>query len=524
MDDLLARALETAKLKGAQYADIRVVHTTEQSLSVKNGVMDGLSGGESLGFGVRVLAEGGAWGFASSREFTADEVDKMTDLAVKIARASALVGGEPVNLGPAVTSRGVYTTPVQIDPFTISTEDKIALLMQAEAAMARVKNVRVRRGNLVFIREHKTFANSEGAHTEQTICEAGGGIEATAVAGDEVQRRSYPGAVRQQGTAGWEYILAMDLPGHGERIAAEAAQLLAAARCPSDVVTTVILGGEQLALQVHESCGHPIELDRVFGAEAAYAGTSFLTTEKLSHFRYGSEFVNLTADALRPTGLGTFGWDDEGVPASSTPIVREGKFVGYLTSRETAPRLGLTSNGCMRASGWNRIPLIRMTNVSLEPGAWDFDDLIADTDHGLYMETNRSWSIDDKRYNFQFGAEMGYEIKNGKLGRMLRNCTYTGITPDFWNACDAVCNAKHWVMWGTPNCGKGQPPQIVHTGHGAAPARFRNVKVGSDCRSAAIGAENGPGTLGRKSQHFREIWTMRLAFTCAKFDNSTSGP
>jgi TldD protein len=207
----------------------------------------------------------------------------------------------------------------------------------------------------------------------------------------------------------------------------------------------LVLGGAQVALQVHESCGHPVELDRVFGAEAAYAGTSFLTPELLYTFRYGSEVVNLTADSLRATGLGTFGWDDEGIPAGSTPIVRDGLFVGYLMSRETAGRLGMASNGCMRATGWNRVPLVRMTNVSLEPGTWDFDDLIADTDDGLYMETNRSWSIDDKRLNFQFGTEVGYEIKGGKRGRLLKNCTYTGLTPEFWNSCDAVCDENDWV-------------------------------------------------------------------------------
>jgi TldD protein len=238
------------------------------------------------------------------------------------------------------------------------------------------------------------------------------------------------------------------------------------------------LGGSQLALQVHESCGHPTELDRVFGSEAAYAGTSFLTTEKLDTFHYGSPLVNLTADSVRPLGLGTFGWDDEGVPAQSSPLVRDGLFVGYLMSRETASKLGRFSNGCMRASGWNRIPIIRMVNISLEPGTWTLKDLIADTEDGIYMDLNRSWSIDDKRYNFQFGTEIGFEIKYGKMGRMLRNCTYTGITPEFWNSCDAVCNTDHWVMWGTPNCGKGQPSQVAHTGHGTAPARFRNVKVG----------------------------------------------
>ncbi|MBI3242892.1 MAG: TldD/PmbA family protein [Chloroflexi bacterium] len=473
----MLRALDRATRKGAQYADVRVVQTAEQSLSVKNGIVESLSFAESLGLGVRVLA-GGAWGFASSHELSNAEVDRVAALAVKIAEASALVDGQTVNLGPAVTSRGEYTTPIQIDPFAIPASDKVNLLLEADRNMARVKDATVRQGHLTFIREEKQFANSEGAQTTQTIYEAGGGIAATAVDEDEVQRRSYPNSGGQQGCAGWEYILAMDLSGNAERVASEAAALLTADHCPADIQTTVILDGSQMALQVHESCGHPAELDRVFGAEAAYAGTSFLTTDKLNTFRYGSEFVNLTADSVRQHGLGTFGWDDEGVAAGSTPIVQDGLFVGYLMSRETAPRLGLTSNGCMRAMGWNRVPLIRMTNVSLEPGTWSLDDLLADTDDGIYMETNRSWSIDDKRLNFQFGTEIGYEIKNGKLGRLLKNCTYTGITPELWNACDAVCNKEHWVMWGTPNCGKGQPQQVAHTGHGASPARFRNVRVG----------------------------------------------
>jgi len=476
LDDLSARALETAKLKGAQYADVRVVHSKDEDISVKNGVVENMSANETMGFGVRVLVDG-AWGFASSREMTNDEVDKVTDLAVKIAKASTLARGEQVRLGEPVANKGTYATPIQTDPFAISHEDKINLLMQADSSMARVEGVKVRHGHLTFIREHKTFANTEGADIDQVIYEAGGGIDATAVSDEEVQRRSYP-SIRAQGTGGWEYILAMDIPNNAERIATEAVQLLSAERCPSDTVRTVILGGEQLALQIHESCGHPIELDRVFGTEAAFAGTSFLTTEKLNNFQYGSEFVNITAESVRPGGLGTFGWDDEGVSASSTPIVRNGQFVGYLMSRETASILGLQSNGCMRASGWNRIPIIRMTNVSIEPGTWELDDLIADTDDGIFMDSNRSWSIDDKRYNFQFGTEIGYEIKNGKRGKMLRNCTYTGITPEFWKSCDAVCNENHWFMWGTPNCGKGQPGQVAHTGHGAAPARFRNVNVG----------------------------------------------
>jgi len=474
----MSRALDLAQSTGAQYADIRVVENRTESIQVKNGVVESVNFSDNMGFGVRVLVNG-AWGFSSSLYLTEEEIDRVTKHAMEIGRASGLVRGERVDLGPPVASRGAYVTPVEIDPFSISLEERLGVLLAADHEMARVEGVRVRQSNLVIIREKKWFANTESAFTEQTIVETGGGIVATAVGDGEVQSRSYPNSFgRQQVTGGWEVVLKWDLPGNSERIASEAVDLLTAEPCPADTTTTVILGGDQVALQVHESCGHPIELDRVFGSEAAYAGTSFLTPEKLGSFRYGSEVVNITADSVRPLGLGTFGWDDEGVPAQSTAIVRQGDFVGYLMSRETASKLGKVSNGCMRATSWNRIPLIRMTNVSLEPGEWDLEDLIADTDQGIYMMTNRSWSIDDRRYNFQFGTEIGYEIKKGKLGRMLRNCTYTGITPEFWNSCDAICNQNHWTMWGTPNCGKGQPSQIAHTGHGAAPARFRNVRVG----------------------------------------------
>jgi TldD protein len=478
LKELMMRAIDLAKMRGAHYADVRVVNHREETIAVKDGIVEELNSSETEGIGVRVLVNG-SWGFASSRTLANEEIDKITAQALEIAHASGLVSGEKVDLGPKVTSQGTYQTPVQIDPFTVPLEDKLSLLVKADAEMGGVEGVRTRRTHATMLKQHKYFANTEGAFTEQTLIETGGGIQATAVGGNEIQVRSYPNAfARQQVTGGWEALLSWDLPGNAQRIAGEAVALLSADPCPSNVTTSVILGGSQLALQVHESCGHPTELDRVYGSEAAYAGTSFLTTEKLDKFHYGSPVVNLTADSVRPFGLGTFGWDDEGVPAQSSPLVRDGLFVGYLMSRESASRLGRYSNGCMRASGWNRIPIIRMVNVSLEPGTWKFDDLIADTDDGIYMESNRSWSIDDKRYNFQFGTEIGYEIKNGKMGRMLRNCTYMGITPEFWNSCDAVCNADHWVMWGTPNCGKGQPAQIAHTGHGTAPARFRNVKVG----------------------------------------------
>ena len=476
LDDFLSRALNLASVQGASYCDVRLVETNQERFVVRSGAVETLSNDESQGIGVRVLVSG-CWGFASTNIVAPDEIDRITNVAVEIAKASAQSSTGQVSLGPPVTSQGVYTTPIRVNPFTISLEDKLGLLLEADARMGSVKGISARTGNLIFIKEHKIFANSEGAHVEQTIYEAGGGIMATARGNGEIQRRSYPQSMRQQGCAGWEFVDSMDLAGNAERIASEAVALLSAKHCPSGV-TTLIVGASQLGLQIHESCGHAIELDRVLGSEAAYAGTSFLTTDKLNNFQYGSEHINITADSVRLPGLGSYGWDDEGVPAQSTPVVQNGQFTGYLTSRETASGLNLIPNGSMRAASWNRIPLIRMNNVSLEPGNWNLDDLIADTDDGILMEMNRSWSIDDRRFNFQFGTEIGYEIKKGKLGKALRNCTYTGITPEFWNSCDAVCNEELWTMWGIPNCGKGQPGQIGHTGHGASPARFRNIQVG----------------------------------------------
>jgi TldD protein len=242
--------------------------------------------------------------------------------------------------------------------------------------------------------------------------------------------------------------------------------------------TTIIIAGNQMALQVHESCGHPTELDRVLGTEISLAGGSFMTLDKVNKLKYGSEKVTIVADATVPGGLGSFGYDDEGVKAQRAYLVKDGLFVGYQTSRETAAVVNQQSNGTMRAESWNRIPLIRMTNINLEPGEWDLEELIKDTKEGIFLDTNKVWSIDDKRLNFQFGVEAAWEIKAGKLGRMFKNGTYTGITPQFWNSCDAVCNRKHWRIWGVPNCGKGEPMQTMHVAHGTSPTRFRTVKVG----------------------------------------------
>jgi TldD protein len=478
MRDLSQRALDTATQRGAGYADIRVVRRASEGISVKSGRVEGVAFGESEGFGVRVLVDG-AWGFSSSSLLTAQEADRVAADAVRIARASATALREPVELDGRPPARGSYSTPLEEDPFELSVETKIADLLAADERMRQVKGVAFTDSVYRAQREWKSFSATDGSETEQEITHVGSAIEADAVEGDELQRRSYPDNGGAWQAAGYEYIRGLDLAGHAEPLAAEAVALISAPQCPPGRVT-IVLDPSQLYLQVHESCGHPSELDRVFGTEASYAGTSFLTTDKLRDgFRYGSELVDIVADATSPGGLGTFGWDDEGVEAQAVPIVKEGTFVGYLSSRETAPRIGRQSGGAMRADGWNRIPLIRMTNVNLlpKPGK-SLHQIIEDTDDGLYLKTNRSWSIDDRRLNFQFATEVAYEIKGGKLGRLYKNPTYTGITYEFWRACDAVGDESSYQMLGTPNCGKGEPGQVGHVGHAVSGARFRDVQVG----------------------------------------------
>ena len=474
MHEYVQRALDVAQGRGASFADVRTEERRVQSISTKNGAVDALLEEESQGFNVRVLVDG-AWGFAASAKVSGAEVERIAALAVEIGRASALAKRADVVLGPPVVSHGTYVTPFQIDPFSVPVDRKIGLLLRADAAMRSIGGLTIAETALECLRVRKTYASTEGSFVQQDLVETGGGIVATAVGDGEVQQRSFPNSFgRHQGTGGWELIEAMQLAENAPRMAEQAVALLSAPHCPSDV-TTVVIDPTQMALQVHESCGHAVELDRVLGMEAAYAGTSFLTPDRVGT-RYGSEHVNIVADATSPTGLGTFGWDDEGVPASTTPLVSEGRFVDYLSSRETAARFDKPSNGTARAADWSRLPIIRMTNINLLPGTRSFEEVLSDTDRGLYLETNRSWSIDDKRLNFQFGTEIAWEIVGGKLGRMLKNPTYAGITPEFWGSCDAVC--REWQMWGTTNCGKGQPPQTMHVGHGTAAARFTNVRVG----------------------------------------------
>ena len=483
MKDIADWALDVAHHLGASYADVRLADDRHRTLSTKNGKVGSASVAESFGFGVRVIADG-AWGFAASDDLSRAAVEATAARAVEIAKASARVKQHDIQLAPEKPVTAEWTSPFQIDPFTTSVEQNIELLLKIDSELRSVPGVTLAETNLNFRREEQWFFSSEGADIHQTKYTTGTGYAAYAFAGSEIQKRSYPNSFGGQWqNKGYELVEELKLVENARRVGEEAVALLTADQCPEGVFN-IILDGSQLGLQIHESVGHPIELDRVLGMEANFAGTSFLTLDKLRTLRYGSDLVNVVADARQEhgPGLGTFAFDDEGVPAQCTPIISKGLFTGYLSSRETAHTIGANrSGGTLRAEGWNRLPIIRMTNISILPGEKPLtqEQLIASTDDGIYMETNRSWSIDDKRYNFQFGCEAGWEIKNGKRTRMLKNPSYSGITTEFWNSMDAICSRDEWTLWGTPHCGKGQPQQVMGTGHGAAPARFRNVKVGS---------------------------------------------
>ena len=474
MRDSCTEALAAATAAGAEYADARAVVRRAQTVSTKNGRVDIVTDGESEGIGVRVLV-GGAWGFACDSRLTAEGARAAATRAVAFATAARAGGGRA--LVPAATPGGTYRTPVERDPFAVPLEEKVDLCLRAEAGLAH-DDVIVTSASVRAQREHKLLLTSDDVEVEQELVECGGGIDAIASRDGIVQQRSYPSAHGGLSrAAGWELVEALGLEREAPRVGEQAAALTRAGTCPPGR-TTIVLDAEQLALQLHESVGHPIELDRIYGTEAAYAGTSFLAPGDLGTLRYGSELMHVTADATTPGGLGTFGFDDEGVPAAREPIVVEGVLRGFLSSRETAARLGAGAGGSMRADGWSRMPLVRMTNLHLEPGEGTLAELLADVDEGVFFETNKSWSIDDKRLNFQFGTQVAWEIRGGRLGRMLRDATYTGITPAFWASMDAVAGRDAWRLYGLTNCGKGQPGQSAHVSHGTAPARFRDVQVG----------------------------------------------
>ncbi|MBD0282610.1 MAG: TldD/PmbA family protein, partial [Thermoleophilaceae bacterium] len=451
MRDLLSDLMDSAARR-AEYADARFVRTRAERLSTRNGGIDQLDRDESEGIGVRVRIRG-AWGFAATGG--SDRRDAEAALRSALAVAEAQPPGPGGDLAPEPPAEGYWENPVERDPFAVPLEDKLAVLAATDAGMRTGPGVNLTLARFEALRVEKLFASTEGALCEQRVTECGGGVAAVAVEGGESQTRSYPashgGHVAQ---GGYERFLSLDLAGEAPRVSEEAVALLRAPACPPGR-GTLVLAGEQLGLQLHESVGHAVELDRVLGRELSYAGTSFVPADGMCRFRLGSERVSVTADAGSDGGLGSYRWDDEGVEARPLPIVREGVLAGFLSSRETAAEIRLErSGGCMRAEGFARQPIVRMTNVNLDPGdAGTLDDLLADTGNGLLIETNRSWSIDDRRLRFRFEGEAAYEISGGERGRLLRNPSYSGVTPEFWASCDAVCSQSDWGLISLLDCG-----------------------------------------------------------------------
>ena len=474
--DLADLALAEVSRLGVQHADVRARQEDSESVQVRDDHVEGVSRGSTRGVGIRVIHDG-AWGFAATNEGSPDGVRRAAQQAVEVARASARVRGRDdvhARLDEREPSVGSYTTPHERDPLDVPLGEKVDLLLSATMAARDAARVSYVEATTDGWRTATSYRDSSGGSVDQLVVQVGGGLAAYAVGGGEVQRRSVPNSFGgQYETGGWERVRLLDLPGNAADAAREAVALLDAPDLPFREDAVLVLESSQLALQIHESVGHATELDRILGSEAAYAGTSWVSENDRGSLRYGSPLMTVIADATTPYAMGTFGYDDEGVPAGQAHIVTDGILTGYLTDRQTAAMLGEQSNGTARADSWGDIPLIRMNNVSLQPREGDRASIIADTEDGFLLLTNRSWSIDDKRLNFQFGCEVAYEIRGGQLGRMYRNSTYAGRTPDFWGSCDALGGGSDWRVWGVPNCGKGQPSQTARVAHGAPTGRFR---------------------------------------------------
>ena len=471
-----ARALDTASKRGAEYADVRFEINRSERIEARNGVVATLSDSTSRGYGIRALV-GGAWGFAAGSDLSEAGIDRVAALAVDIAKAGAAIARSQIGQAPQRAYTDTFTTPIVRDPHDVPLGDRVALLLAAEKALHVSPQISVGRAWMDLWTIDKFFYSTIGSNIEQRIRQTGSGMEALAVGGGDVQSRTFPGDIGLYQAGGWEIIELAKLESNAQRIAEEAVALLTAPQCPSGTFD-IILGGSQVSLQIHESCGHPAELDRVMGWEANFSGVSFLEIEQLGKLKYGSDLVTIVIDNTLPQGLATVGYDDEGTKSVQSDIIRNGMLAGYEMSNDTARTIGRESNACVRAQSWEFVPMIRMCNLNLLPGNTPFEHLFDDVEDGIYMESNRSWSIDDHRLNFQFGCEIAWEVKNGKRGRMLKNPTYAGVTPAFWNSCDAIGDAASWVAWGTPNCGKGEPMQTGRTAQCASPARFRNVEVG----------------------------------------------
>ncbi|MFW6195744.1 MAG: TldD/PmbA family protein [Thermoplasmatota archaeon] len=475
MEEIVEIGLRELEDRDFRYGDIRLENNRQESIEVKNGSVETISDSASKGYAIRIID--GGWGFASSSDLSKKGVKETIDRAQKIAKASAKASND-INIRDIDIHQDSYKSPYKKDPFEVSLGKKLDILTEAESRLKIDDKIKVSSANYSAWKFWKEFASTEGARIEQEIIQIGGGISVNVSDGEDVQTRSYPNSFGGDfQSAGFEYFEDMNLIENAERTAKEGVQLLDADQCPEGEMD-IILNTNQLALQIHESCGHPTELDRVLGTEASYAGTSFMTPDKLNDLQYGSDIVHLTSDATAKHGLGTFGYDDEGVKAKKVDLVKDGRFVGYQASREDAAQVDVPVSGNMRADGWQNLPLVRMTNINLEPGDWSKKEIIEDTDRGIIFDGVKSWSIDDKRLNFQFGTEIGWLVENGEVKKMIKNPTYTGITYDFWNKCNAISGEDEWKLHGVPNCGKGEPPQTMRVGHGCAPSRFEDIRVG----------------------------------------------
>jgi TldD protein len=472
----LADVLALLRNPALRYADVRYTETSDQHVRVRNGEVENLASTIDRAVGVRVLV-GNGWGFAASSDTSEASLRVTAQRALEVAAASHIATSDVVVLSDVAPCVAAWSSRFEIDPWSIPLAQKIDHLLAATEPMRGDPRIHQVAGDISCYRQEKVFASTVGSFIEQTTTEMGGGIEAVAIDGDELQRRTYPNPFGgDYQAAGWEFIEQLGLAAKALTIRDDALALLSAPKAPAGRFD-LIVGSSQLALQVHESCGHPTELDRAMGLEISLAGGSFLQPPMLGNFVYGSELVNIIADATIPGSIGSFAFDDDGVPAQRFHLIKDGIFVDYLTGRDTAPVIGRSSNGTVRAETAARIPIIRMTNINLEPGTTSLADMIAGTKRGIFVDTNKSWSIDDLRLNFQFGCEIAWEIEDGRLGRMLRNPVYTGNTPDFWRSCDAVGDHSSWQIWGLPNCGKGDPMQTMRVAHGAPAARFRNVEM-----------------------------------------------
>jgi TldD protein len=483
--ELAAFALDRAKKAGATYSDIRINRYRTQAVGMRSqpdfasGALNhvpSINETGSFGFGVRVVAAG-AWGFAGRHLVTKDAIAAAIKDAVAIARADAPLRREPVRLAKVAAFTESYRTPIKQDPFAVTAGDKLEFLRGLNAEVKKVEGVFSANGTIAIRRESRFFASSEGSRIEQEVVHTSSELTATAVEkGRKTKTRTYrPHAV----ASGWEAVERARYADHARRIAEEAVAHL---KAPSVEPGTkdVVLMPSHLGLTIHESLGHSTELDRALGYEADLAGTTFLTTDKLGKFRVGSDLVNVNGDRVRPESLSTCGWDDDGVKTRQFPLFRQGIFVGYQTIRDQAHLIGQEeSTGCCYADSYASVPFQRMPNVWLEPAkdAVTLDDLVGGVDDGILIDGRGSWSIDQQRYNFQFGGDAFWEIKGGKVGRMLADVAYQSRTPDFWQACDGLGGDATWENVGLQNDGKGQPQQVNAMSHGCPPGRFRRVNV-----------------------------------------------